>query len=289
MSRFTDHISEFIKSQRYSIYNFAEIHNGIESEVCITPANPCQNSYSVAKVFTVSAIGLLFDKGLISTSDKIMDILSDQIPTGIVRKVDQRWWDVSIDDALLHKIGLAKNFLDIDCLDPTQFGEDYLSYVLCAPFECPPCTERIYTDASYYLLARVVEKKVRMPLDTFLWKNLLYPLAIREAAFTKCPKGHAMGATGLYIRTLDMARLGALYLGGGEYNGKRILSEEWVTTVLKRGYELRLGGYCEGYCKGGMRGQMLYIFPKQNRVIAWHGYGFKQKDELLYFISQYKD
>ena len=100
--------------------------------------------------------------------------------------------------------------------------------------------------------------------------------------------GHCMGATGLYIRTTDMTKLGAVYLNGGCYHGERILSKKWVDTVFERGYELRP---CEAgaYRKGGMRGQMLAIFPRQNRVVAWHACGFGESERLLEWIAAYRE
>ena len=100
--------------------------------------------------------------------------------------------------------------------------------------------------------------------------------------------GHTMGATGLYIRTDDMVKLGALYLCDGCYRGERILSREWVNTVLERGYELR-EGVAGAIRKGGMRGQMLAIFPKQNRAVAWHACGFADSDHLLEWIARYQE
>lgn len=63
--------------------------------------------------------------------------------------------------------------------------------------------------------------------------------------------GYPMGATGLYIRTQDMVKLGALYLRQGTYAGKRILSEHWTRLVLERGYELCPAGKNGAYGKAG--------------------------------------
>ena len=85
--------------------------------------------------------------------------------------------------------------------------------------------------------------------------------------------GHAMGATGLYIRVEELLKLGAIYLDGGLYKETRILSQEWVNTVLTRGYELKPKCGGTAYGKGGMRGQMLMVVPDIGRVVAWMGCG----------------
>ena len=124
----------------------------------------------------------------------------------------------------------------------------------------------------------------------FCWENIFLPLGFREAAWSCCPKGHAMGATGLYIRCEDMVKIGAVYLNGGEYLGKRIVSEEWVKKVLDRQYEFAPNGIKDAYSKGGMNGQNLIVIPQSNRVVAWHGFSRSDsKGDLHRWVVDYKD
>ena len=52
----------------------ADSKYNIKKEV-INPANPTCNCYSVAKAFTVTAIGMLYDKGLVTPETLVVDIL----------------------------------------------------------------------------------------------------------------------------------------------------------------------------------------------------------------------
>ena len=63
------------------------------------------------------------------------------------------------------------------------------------------------------------------------------------------------------------------------FEGKRLLSKEWVELVFEREYELAKmeNG---GHCKGGMNGQMLYLSP-HGRVIAWQSYDPEGKGNTL--------
>jgi len=245
--------------------------------------NRCQDCYSVAKAFTVTALGLAYDKGLIKVTDKVCDILGDLVPEGI----DERWYNITVEDALLHKIGMPGGFLDIDVCSPGAFGDDYLGFMLRHPFETDPCVKGVYTDGAYYLLSRVIEKVLGEPIDLALWKAVFLPMKFAEVAWSRCPQGHPMGATGLYIRTDDMVKLGELYRKGGVWNGQRLISEEWVNKVLEKGYEFHKTGVGDSYGKGGMNGQMLVVFPEKGLSIAWHGYNSKGKDDLLQIIDEY--
>lgn len=85
-----------------------------------------------------------------------------------------------------------------------------------------------------------------------------------------------------------MVKLGAVYLNGGEYQGKRIVSAEWVKKVLERHYEFAPNGIKDSYNKGGMYGQNLLVIPSENRVVAWQGYDIKPDGpDLTRFAAEY--
>ena len=269
MSDFLNRFAAFIQEQDYNVLRVAEIYDGGAAEsLDIALCNPCQNTYSVAKAFVVTAVGLLADEGRLRVDDKITDILADYLPEGI----DPRWHTATVDDVLLHKCGLPGGFLDIDVCDIQGFGRDFLRYLFTYPLLDAPGTERRYTDGAYYLLSRVVEQAAGQPLDTFLWDRLLYEIGFQEVSWAHCPMGHPMGATGMYIRTADMAKLGELYRTGGCYGGRRYLSEDWVRLALSRPYELSPNDGGRSFSKGGMCGQNLLVIPEQKRVVAWHAY-----------------
>ncbi|MBQ2712723.1 MAG: serine hydrolase [Clostridia bacterium] len=233
------------------------------------PCNPCQDCYSVAKLFCVTAIGMLYDEGRLSLSDSVSDIFSEELAFYGIPK--QKWEGVTLDCVLRHRVGFSEGFLDIDTEDITQYPtDDFLFTVLSRPLSFAPGEREVYSDAAYYLLSRAVSKISGEKLDSFLMSRLLTKIGCREVAWARCPHNYPIGATGLYIRTEDVARLGRIYLDGGVYRGERILSEQWVDTVLSRGYELRKMG--KGYAKGGMRGQLVYISFDGNLSLAWHSF-----------------
>lgn len=270
MSRFLEAFREEIEKRRANVFAVAQYRGDRLEAMQLVRTNPCQNVYSVAKAYVVTAVGLAVDRGLLSTADTVTEILGEDCP-----ETYQREWDqVTVEMLLLHRVPLPKNFLDIDAHDSLEFGEDYLAYILKTAVETeggayPPC----YTDAAYYLLSRIVEKCTGMGLDDFLWRHLLFPTGCREAAWSHCPRGHVIGATGLYIRAEELVKLGAVYLQGGFWKDTRILSENWVNTVLQKGYGLKPQAEGRVFCKGGMRGQMLMLMPEAGRVVAYQGCG----------------
>ena len=266
MERFLDAFENHIRERNINIYRVSVVH-GTEAPVTreFVPCNPCQNSYSCAKMFTLTALGMLWDEGRLNLEEKLVDILAPLLP----EKVAPGWEEITVDMAIRHHMGLPGGYLDIDCKDAKEFGEDFLANVFSYPIGKPD--RYIYTDAAYYVLARVVSCRAGMNITDYLWKKLFYPLSFREAAWSSCPGGFAMGATGLYIRTEDMVKLGALYLNDGLWENARLISHDWISTVHTRGYLQKVGEH-GAYGHGGMRGQMILVIPEANTAVAWHGF-----------------
>lgn len=77
----------------------------------------------------------------------------------------------------------------------------------------------------------------------------------------------------------DLARIGLLYLREGKFNGRQIVSKDWIdrsTSAIHEWDEDRPGagyGYMwkvtkDGYYAAGRGGQRLYVVPKYNLVIV---------------------
>lgn len=286
MSKFLEAFRDHIKETGRNVLRIAEIKGDSDPEVLeLTDISACQDVYSVAKAFAVTAVGFLVDEGKLSVYDTITNLLGEDCPEGY----QPLWEKTTLDMVMRHHIGLPQGFLDIDGIDSRTFGEDYLAYMLRYPLEREPGEAFCYTDAAFYLVSCIVEKYAGKSMDDFLWEKLFLPLGFREVAWSHCPKGHAMGATGLYIRVDDMVKLGALYMYGGVWKGQRLLSEEWVHTVRTRGYELNYVGFEGCYGKGGMAGQMLMVVTSEQRAVAWQGFDGVPLEGLIKFVAEYRD
>ena len=225
-----------------------------------------QNTYSVSKVFCVTAIGMLYDEGKLKTSDTIGNIFKDEIKKYGIN--ENKWKNITIHDVMKHNIGYTKgSLLDIDVYadEYKNWDSDYLKLTLS--YEIDGKKTYKYSDAAFYLLSRVVAKVSGQKLDVYLKSRLFDKADIKDYSITKCPEGHPIGATQFFLKPDDVVKLGRIYVNGGTYNGKRIISQEWVNLVIEKGYELNSQN--NGYGKGGMRGQYIYVNFKHNVAVAW--------------------
>ena len=266
--QFSDACCQLTTELEYNLYDAVLYENGTMYRYAHQPANLANNSYSVSKIFTSTAIGLLVDDGVLSLDQKIADILKDEIHT----QYDPTWDKVTVEHALAHKMGIRGLGLDIDSDDISKYGtKDFLTYVFTHALTDEPGTVYNYTDTAYYLLSRVVSKISGQKMDDFLMDRLFRPLDYAEVAWSTCPYGYPMGGTGLYVRTHDMLKLAVVFLNMGVWEGKRILSENWVRTALDR--ELGVTR-CENisHCKTGAPGQILAFCPTTQKAIAIPGF-----------------
>lgn len=234
------------------------------------PGSNCSNSYSVAKAFVMTALGMLQDDGRIRMTDPICRYLD------LPQDADPRWKQATVEHALTHTLGFDEGFLDIDVEDAAQYPtDDYLELVFAHPLAHTPGEHRQYSDAAFYLLSRLFSRAAGENLDSFLNRRLIRPLGFREIAWSRCPLEYPIGATGLYIGAQDMVKLGALYMEGGMWQGRRLLSREWTETAVAREYAFHT--LCRDMPdapagKGGMYGQMLLFSTAHRFAAAWHGH-----------------
>lgn len=269
---------EFIKANNLNIYDIAIMtDSGIEQAYC-QPCNACNASYSVTKLFIVTMMGILYDKGQIRLDDKITGMLSNDLNF----KYDPAWDQVTIRHALTHTMGTDHGMIDIDRDDTSLYPtENYLEYIFSYPPTKTPGTYRKYTDVPHYLLSMVIENVLGKRADEAITEEILNPLHFASSAWARCPQNHTIGSSGAFMTARDMVKLAWLYQNHGNYQGTQIISKEWVDLTENEQYDLYPLEDSGFWGKGGMNGQMT-MFNRERRIsVAWHGFEPDQKDIML--------
>ena len=125
MSAFLDGLEKIVEETGANVFCAGEmLADGVPQVRRFVETNPCQDVYSVAKAFTVTAVGLLVDRGLLSVEETLTDVLAQELPAGVAPV----WYRTTLDMLLRHQVALPEGFLDIDSHDANTFGEDYLAY-----------------------------------------------------------------------------------------------------------------------------------------------------------------
>lgn len=281
---------DFVQTETDPMYDAAIItENGIE--YWHNPnSNHANNSHSATKLFIATAIGICCDRGLLTLDTKITSLFDkSEMP----ENMDDGWHEVTVYDALRHKTGMDEIPYNVDNDDHIEkIGPDFLKYIFSLKIMHERDTFRRYSDEAYYLLGRVIHKASGMMADKFLGENILKPLGFRQWAMALCPMGHPICGGGFFTRADDMAKLGYAYVCGGQYNGKQIISKEWIDKAMSSDFACTSHRNSDVYLKTGANGQMVAFSIPRKTAVAWHGCsenGNARNDRLLDAFMNYLD
>ncbi len=162
---------------------------------------------------------------------------------------------------------------------------DRYRYILSQPIDSAPGTHWRYSGGDAALVAAVVTRSTKVPIDIYAGKKLFAPLGITKFVWLKDRQGIPFAASGLRLLPRDMAKIGLLLLHDGrDPSGHQIVSESWlresttpqVTAVedksctIKYGYFWWLGPACKTpwYAAMGNGGQYIWVVPSLDTVIV---------------------
>lgn len=89
-----------------------------------------------------------------------------------------------------------------------------------------------YFTAGTILLGDILDKKVPGGLEKYADEKLFKPLGITDYQWQHTPQNVANTAGSLQMKSLDYARYAQLYKNNGIWNGKEILSEDWIKKTF---------------------------------------------------------
>src|SRR5688572_1718114 len=119
---------------------------------------------------------------------------------------------------------------DIDAVMERESG--WVDWILTAPPRREAGTFAYDNGGAHVLGARVADA-VGEPLADLARASLFAPLGIEEWSWPRDPDGRDYGFGHLRLRPRDIAKLGELYLGGGSYGGRRVVSGSFVDDATR--------------------------------------------------------
>ncbi len=171
--------------------------------------------------------------------------------------------------------------------DIMEAGHDWPMYVIDQPMVDEPGAKFVYNSGETELLAYIFKKVTGKNIDDYAADHLFKPLGI-HFDWKKTPTGLPDTEGGLYLSTRDLARIGQLFLKGGMWEGKDVVSSAWIkdsvaphTTVggsdWKYGYLWWLQSFGStpedvSWQARGFGGQHLIVVPAYDMVAVFTGW-----------------
>jgi CubicO group peptidase (beta-lactamase class C family) len=244
---------------------------------------------SASKSVISLLIGIAIDRKLIASVD---EPLVKFFPA--YASVKQAGWDAI---TLRHLLTMSSGIKWDETLpwsDPNNdephlaFDADPMRYVLSKPIAAPPDTLWTYNGGGTDLLGGILERVSGKPLEAFAREALFHPLDVTDFEWKNYPKnGKIAAAAGLRLRPRDAAKVGQLVLGRGMWNGKQVVSADWIEKstaprfqaagyfggTLFYGYQWWMGRSLAGakevkwVAAFGWGGQRIFIVPDLELVM----------------------
>lgn len=198
-----------------------------------------RNTRSATKTITGMLVGAAVDRGLLKPDARVLDYFHDKEP---LQNPDPRKGAITVEDLLTMSSLL-------ECDDENQFSrgneermylvEDWAKFALDLPIKGFPDWQAKPADSPYgrvwsyctagpTMLGPLLERATRQKLAAFAEQALFAPLGVTDAKWQFQPLGAPMTGGGLQLTTRDLYRFGQLYLDGGKWQGRQLISADWV-------------------------------------------------------------
>jgi CubicO group peptidase (beta-lactamase class C family) len=192
---------------------------------------------SLTKSVVSILAGIALDRGLLESDTTLV---TKHLPYERYANPDPRKAQLTLRDLLTMRSGLACD--DWDASSPGNESrmyqsQDWVKFVLDLPMAEQPGTRGHYCSGNAVVTGRIVERTSGMPLPAFAQRQLFTPLGIRAGDVRWNYTLSASNATTfsqLYLRPRDMLKLGLLFQQQGHWNGRQIVSRDWIRRATKQ-------------------------------------------------------
>jgi len=198
---------------------------------------------SVTKSITSALVGIAIDRGFIQDVDQPVFSSFPEYS----QLSDEQKDRITLKHLLTMTSGLRWNELEVwlgnmgHDIVQLFLVPDQMSYILAKPVTTEPGTSWYYNGGAVCVLGEVIRKASGMRMDDFAERYLFAPLGITDYEWEYFNSGTIHASGNLRLRPRDMAKFGYLYLNSGHWQGKQILSPEWIAVSTRESVSIPWG------------------------------------------------
>lgn len=272
--------------------------------------------YSVSKSIISILIGIAMDKGYIkSINQKVLDFF----PEYTVKKREKTIQNITLKDLLtmtapykykFDPYTYIKYFMSKDWIKFTLDllgGKGQIGEFRYTPLVGPDILSGILIKVTGQSVFDFATENLFSPLGITVESNVIFHSAKEQREFNKAknisgwvtdPSGVNAGGWGLTLSPTDMAKIGQLCLDGGVWNGKQIVSTQWInesTDEHSRWEKINLPyGYLwwivddkeHAYAAVGDGGNVIYFNTKKKIVVSIASLFVPKVKDRIEFIKE---
>lgn len=261
---------------------------------------------SVSKTVTSVIFGIAVKEGFITNIDeKIINIFPQYSDILTGEKAD-----ITIRHLLTMSSGLAWDETSSPYGDPTNdvtqlfTSDDPVKYILSRTLLTTPGESFLYNSGGTNVLGAIIGKYTGMSLLDFGNIYLFDPIDVKGGMWQKMGGDLFFASGGLFLRPRELAKLGFMFINGGYWKEKQLVTDEWILDstsehILTNGRTLRMA-HAYGYqwwmmdfhannitypCffAAGWGDQYMFIFPDQNLIVVFNGGNYLMSGTISQF------
>ncbi len=233
---------------------------------------------SCSKSITSALVGIAIDQGYIDG----VDVPIAQYFPELLEAEDPAWRQMTIWNLLTHTSGFSSS--DSAVWEQWRQSENWVDYVLSRPVTSAPGTVFSYSTGGSHLLAAILQEATGESAYEYGKRVLFGPLGMNSVQCGTDPQGISDGGNGFAMNVYDMAKFGQLYLNGGQWEGRQIISNQWVNDSTSVQFQRPSGSADYGYqwwvrtfganrypayFAQGHGGQYIFVVPQLELVVVY--------------------
>ena len=282
-----------IRRRRISIHSLTIVRNGylvLDAYFWPFQDNLLHDTASVTKSVTSTLVGVAIGQHALSS---VTQPVTAVLGAPSIANLDSRKKRLTVEHLLTMTSGLDCDHQQGE-ITLTQMREspDWIGFMLDRPMVAEPGDVYEYCSGGMHLLSGIITKATGVSALDFARRALFAPLGIEEAEWPSDAQGISHGWGDLHLQPRDMAKIGYLWLRGGQWENRQLVSADWMRTAVQvhshpgpspgPGYGYGLWIYpdrsppiFEGLGRGGQR---ISVVPAKNLVVVFTGGEFEPGD-----------
>jgi CubicO group peptidase (beta-lactamase class C family) len=223
---------------------------------------------SVTKSITSLVAGIVIDKRYLASIDNCLyQFIPEYFDSDLLKR------SITIRHLLTMETGLDYDN-DIHTKEMIYCEGSSLEYILSKPMVSAPGTDWYYGDGNPQIMSGIITQVSGKTMEELAGEFLFEPMGIKEYFWENHSDGLTLGGMGLWLRPRDMAKIGQLMLNGGNWEGRQLISSEWIAASTVRQANHRDYGYYwltsenVSFWASGKGGQLIWVYPEKQIVVV---------------------
>jgi CubicO group peptidase (beta-lactamase class C family) len=209
-----------------------------------------------------------------------------------VANIDERKRRVTIRHLLTMTGGFDWNE-DLPYNDPDNAASlmeasfDWVQFAIDRKMAREPGTVFNYNSGETQLLSHIFHVATGWDIEEYAAEHLFAPLGIERFFWKRSPSGPVDTEGGLYLTPHDLAKIAYMFLKKGVWNGRTVVTPEWVADSVAGHVDVDKSGIRYGlkwwlfptgdgsktaWAGSGFGGQMPIVIPEHDLVLVFTGW-----------------